>query len=211
MGGTYPAPVQVIDLSAYSSHAANYQAVRGPLGLAFDATDDRLSFGVNLVNARLSGAKGIGVAVYVRPLGLVSGTGRNQLFSFNVNGSSSSVSAWFTDSGKLVFGGRSQSADSFQSYTTLSAVASDEKDVFICGILDFAADRLRIWIGDKLAAEQSVTFTSDTYQPGTATQADTLGASAVGMYPLNGIVRGFALFRKPLDADEVQAVRRLME
>jgi hypothetical protein len=152
----------------------------------------------------------LSAAVLVRPLGLASGAGRNQLFGFNINGSSSCISAWFTDSGRLTFGGRSQAVDTFQFNTTPAAVAADGVDVFVCGVIDFTADKLRIWVGERLITEQIMSFGSETYQPGVSTLADTIGATASGTYPLNGIIKGFALFRKPLDTGEVFRVRELM-
>ncbi len=206
----YPAAGQVLDLSTYANHGSSYQALVGPSGLIFDNVDDRISFGTNVVNPRLSGARGLSAAILVRPLGLVSGAGRNQLFGFNINGSSSCISAWFTDSGRLTFGGRSQAADAFQFFTTPYAVAAEGVDVFVSGVIDYSSDKLRLWVGEKLIADQIMSFGSETYQPGVSTLADTIGATASGTYPLNGIIKDFALFRKPLDAGEVFRVRELM-
>lgn len=206
----YPTAGPVVDLSGYATHGIGIQPLIGMGGLVFDAVDDRISLGTNILNPRLAGARGLSAAILMRPLGLVAGSGRNQLFGFNINGFSSSISGWFTDSGKLVFGGRSQAADTFQSHTTAAAVAADGVEVFLCGVLDYAFDRLRIWVGERLVADQGVAFGADTYQPGTSSQADTIGATSAGTNPLNGAVRAFALFRKPLDPGEVARVRELM-
>ena len=206
----YQSAGQVLDLSAYANPGSSYQVLVGPGGLVFDNVDDRISFGTNIVNPRLAGARGLSAAVLVRPLGLASGAGRNQLFGFNLNGSLSCISAWFTDSGRLTFGGRSQAADTFQFCTTPTAVAADGVDIFVCGVIDYSNDRLRLWVGERLVAEQTMSFGSDTYQPGVSTLVDTIGATASGTYPLNGIIKGFALFRKPLDPGEISKVRELM-
>jgi|GEM_PF-6987855 len=207
---SYPASGQVVDLSTYANHGMSYQTLIGPNGLIFDNVDDRISFGTNILNPRLAGARGLSAAMLVRPLGLASGAGRNQLFGFNLNGSLSCISAWFTDSGRVTFGGRSQAADAFQYYTTPNVVAADGVDVFMCGVIDFSVDILRIWVGERLVADQVMSFGSDTYQPGVSTLTDTIGATASGTYPLNGIIKAFTLFRKPLDAGEISEVRELM-
>lgn len=206
----YPPAGQVLDLSSGANHGISYQALMSPLGLLLDNVDDRITFGTNAINLRLAGARGLSAAIYVRPLGLVGGTGRNQLWGFNINGSSSAACAWFTDSGKLVAGGRSQSADGFQSVSTSVAIAREQEDIFICCVLDYAASRIRVWINDKLVADQSVSFGSEYYRSGTATLIDTIGAAPAGTYPLSGIIRGFALLRSPLEPGEVARVRELM-
>lgn len=209
-GPVYQPTARIVDQSRYGHHASNYQTTAGNRGLVFDNVDDRISFGTNALNPRLAGSRGISAAVWLKPNGLASGSGRNQIFGVAIHSANSGISAWFTDSGKLVAGGRSQAADTFQSVTTASAVAAIDRDIFFCVVLDFTADRIMLWIEDQPAVSQSAVFGSDVYTPGTPTVQDTIGATSSGSYPLNAVFRSFLLVNKPLDRDQVYHLRSLM-
>ncbi|MDD2229312.1 MAG: FlgD immunoglobulin-like domain containing protein [Candidatus Cloacimonetes bacterium] len=131
----------------------------------FDGTGDYITLGANKTQAGMNGATGLTLETWVNPSSLRTGTNRNVIADFCISGASSMVMMYFTDSGKLRFGGRSRSADNFQDIQTASAVVSSGYWYHLAGVLDFTNDTVKLYLNGELIGSKTtgVSFGSDTY------------------------------------------------
>jgi len=183
----------------------------GKIGRALnlDGIDDYVSWPSGTFVALLEGASQISFSMWIKPetssstafddVVMSSGIDGNlfNLFWCNVEGASNNI----------LVGGRSRSSDSFQSVTSSDTITLGEW-AHVIGILDFANDKVRIWVNGNLN-EGSVTFGSSTIlNDGTPGNTDEIGnhRQDTGNVPYDGSVDDIHIYNRGLTATEVKAL-----
>lgn len=127
--------------------------------------DDSVKWGVQTIQTVLDGmaAPGITMLAHVYPTN-IRNPGRNVICDAWTANVKSGFYVEFQDA-KLRVGGRSQPADAFQSVTTPGPYAADNW-YHIAGVLDFAGDKVLIYVEGALVVSQVVVFGSPVYVKG---------------------------------------------
>ncbi|MDY0151381.1 MAG: LamG-like jellyroll fold domain-containing protein [Candidatus Cloacimonas sp.] len=144
----------------------------------FDGTGDYITLGTNQTQAGMNGATGLTLETWVKPSSLRTGTSRNVIADFCLNGALSMVMMYFTDSGIFRFGGRSRVEDNFQSIQTPSAVVSTGNWYHMAGVLDFTNKTIKIYQnGELIGSVTGVSFGSNTYTSSGTGSTEVIGVN----------------------------------
>lgn len=143
----------------------------------FDGTDDQVELGLNAVNGMADGVSAITVSAWVNPDSLSTTQYFNNIFTSLVSTSYWGVSMNIegADGNKLRIGGASQTAESWQNAKGTSAIPTGEW-THVLGVVDIANDEISVYVNGVHENTDSVTFASDSYNPGVATYSDVIGA-----------------------------------
>jgi hypothetical protein len=151
---------------------------------------------------------GFSFTVLYKPTDLETGAGRDTLFDFTIGYTGTSGNAaWFTDTGKLVLGGRSTISDSFASKTTTNAIITVEEWAAIGGVINYNNKTISIYKNGKLFEPfTTVTFLNNYYiypHIDVTTVTDKIGMTSAVLHPLNGIMMYFIIYPRALTATEI--------
>jgi photosystem II stability/assembly factor-like uncharacterized protein len=143
----------------------------------FDPSDS-LAWAADTIGDLLNGQAGATVVMVLNNVSIF-GTDkfRNQLLESSIGAAGSAI--WLNiraDTGeenKVLIGGRSQEADSFQEHTSTATVPAGDSPTIIIGRWDFANDVLRLRLNGT-ASSASVTFGGSTYTHTTSALAPRL-------------------------------------
>ena len=97
----------------------------------------------------------------------------NTLIGCYINGNSNSILIKLNNTGTIQVGGRSQSADSFQSITSTKTITVGTK-YHLDARYDYAGDNITLFVNGAEWINGSVSFGSSTYIGGTPTRDDAL-------------------------------------
>lgn len=165
----------------------------------------------NSVQQLLAGTSNVTDIYLLKPSTVVAGAGRDMVSDRIINGISTSLfSHWFTDTGKLLFGCRSKSSDSFQSATSVAAVVTAGSWVFLAIDIDYVAGTMKLFVnGVNTDTKSGCTFGNTVFVPETPTGiSDRFGIDAeitAGRY-FNGIFKDSLLYRKSFSPSEHKAM-----
>ncbi len=155
----------------------------------------------------LSGASGLTDVYLLRPAVLQALTARDMISDRIVNGTSTSLlTHWFTDSGKILCGARSRGLDSFQSFTSDSAVVTVGNWVLVGVNVDWAGDSMTLYInGVQNKVVTGLAFGNSVFVPESPIgRPDTFGINAgrtAGRF-FDGVFLHSLLYRRCLSASE---------
>lgn len=177
-------------------------------GLLFDGVNDYVTLGTNAANPDMSGATGITLSMWIRPNSLRTGSdaNRNTIIDFPCATTSSMVSMYLRENGKVRFGGRSQASDAFQDLVTTNAVISTNTWQYLTGVLDYSAQAVRFYLnGSLVQSSTGKTFGSSTYIPGNG-NAEIIGCGTglVSTHFFHGMIDEVKLWNVPLTQAQIQ-------
>jgi hypothetical protein len=176
----------------------------GKLGRAinFDGVNDYVLVGVNKVSPLLNGASVVTLAAWMKPSAHPSAGNRARVVSILRSETQTGAVLGLYDNGQLEVGGRSATADAFQS-AVVTAPALDQWH-FVTGVIDIANATIYIYIDGILVKTQGVTFSSTTYVNGVPSSVyDTIGdVSASGDY-FTGSIDEVRVYNRALSTGEI--------
>jgi len=175
----------------------------------FDGTGDYITLGSNQLNQGMNGATGLTLEAWVYPTALRNSgdTQRNVIADFCLRGSFSIVMLYLRENGKIRFGGRSQSADSFQNVVTANVEVAINGWYHIAGVLDYTNKAIYLYVNGSLVASQTtgVSFGSNTYTSSGGSQefiGVNQGLSAQQYY--QGYIDNMRIWSTPRTQDDIQ-------
>ncbi|HOH97003.1 MAG TPA: hypothetical protein PL188_01710 [Candidatus Cloacimonadota bacterium] len=175
----------------------------------FDGTGDYITLGSNQLNQGMNGATGLTLEAWVYPTALRNSgdTQRNVIADFCLSGSFSMVMLYLRENGKIRFGGRSQSADSFQNVVTANVEVAINGWYHIAGVLDYTNKAIYLYVNGSLVASQTtgVSFGSNTYTSSGGSQefiGVNQGLSAQQYY--QGYIDNMRIWSTPRTQDDIQ-------
>jgi len=175
----------------------------------FDGTGDYITLGSNQLNQGMNGATGLTLEAWVYPTALRNSgdTQRNVIADFCLSGSFSMVMLYLRENGKIRFGGRSQSADSFQNVVTANVEVAINGWYHIAGVLDYTNKAIYLYVNGSLVASQTtgVSFGSNTYTSSGGSQefiGVNQGLNAQQYY--QGYIDNMRIWSTPRTQDDIQ-------
>lgn len=181
--------------------------IMGKVGQAFsfDGVNDQVRLAAYSISTLVHGSSGVSFSVWIKPNSFGTTGVRRRIINFQLT-SSQSGGLIGTIGSTLEVGGRSTTTDSFQSATSSSLNAFKGKWIFAAGTLDFANDRIIVYINGEQKVTSTVTFNSNTYQKGaTITQLDAIGSSVASEF-FNGSIDEPRIYNRVLTAEEVTSL-----
>lgn len=172
----------------------------------FDGTGDYIDLGSNQTQDGMDGATGLTLETWVNPSSLRSGSDRNVVADFCLNGSYSMAMMYFTNSGRFRFGGRSTSTDAFEAILTTNAIVSTGNWYHMAGVLDFTNKTVRIYQnGELIGSRTGVSFGSNTYVS-TAGSNEYIGAnqSLANTQFFHGYLDDMRIWNTPRTQEQIQ-------
>ena len=176
--------------------------------IMFDGVDDNVSLGLNTIGPRINGASSITISSWVKPLKYPAAAARSRVLSSIIDTVNTGIQLGFYDGSKLEVGGRSVSADGFQTATYNIPIEESTNWMYVVGQIDYVAKKIRIYINGTLREEKTVTFANNAYTQGTPTTAyDSIGAyksiSTTQSDIYTGIVDATHLYTRTLTDAEI--------
>lgn len=148
----------------------------------------------------LNGAPAITFEAWVN-LDAAPVSGVQYLFRTAINGGSGGINVFTTNIGSLNVGGRSVSTDPWQN---IGATIDFGRPVHVVGIMNFANDKIEIYLDGVQAAQQTINFANTAYTVGSPTFLDAIGADADGLTSyLVGVIDEVALYDRALTPAEI--------
>ncbi len=174
--------------------------------LMFDGVDDYIDLGTSTLNTNLNGASAITFEGWINPHEYTTDNYGNNILTVNISNNywGYAVNIDATNGNVLMAGGRSASSDSYQLAVSKSAVPLNKWTYFVA-TLDYQNDKIIIYINGKLETEETISFDSETYVPGSSTVSDVIGQYGNDTYFYDGSMDGLRLYTRALTADEVLA------
>ena len=178
--------------------------------LEFDGVNDYVNFNAGTIGSTiLSGTKAVTITAWIKSTALDTAKYDNVVFVSRV-GPATNANIWLNirgdgvDSRKVLIGGRSQNADSFQEKTSTTALTSNTW-THVTGILDYENDEINLAIDGNLETATPVIFGSSTYvHSGTPTQPDSISSTNyVATYPFTGLIKDVRIYNKVLSLPEI--------
>ncbi len=150
----------------------------GEIGsMVFDGAT-HLELGMDQVDVQLNGAAAVTMELWYKPteLAKVDGGGEaHQLIAAPINGLSTGFG--LSVSGYSIYaGGRSQSADSWQSGSAYSPIPLNSW-THLAAVIDYTNDEVRIYVNGFLVSTSAVSFGSNNWVYGTPTANMMIGAN----------------------------------
>lgn len=108
------------------------------------------------------------------------------------------------NSGKVLFGARSKSTDSFQSLDSAQALSANTW-YFVTATIDYTNATMKLYVNGVLSATGTGTFGSSTYQhSGTPTEPDSISSTNyVATYPFQGDIGHTSVYSRVLTSSEI--------
>jgi len=134
-----------------------------------------LGLGVNGVGTLIEGESAVSWHVWVKPitLSIAGSVDKNRILStYLETDNKTSLLAHVQNNGTLRVGARSQSADAVQEAVSTSVIGTGDW-ISVGFVVDYANDRIKVYIGGVLETTQGVTFGSDTYTHTSASFEDS--------------------------------------
>jgi hypothetical protein len=178
-----------------------------PLAYSLDGADDYISFGVNAFGSGLNGATAITFSAWIKYTALIGAANRygNAIFANRLSLDGSGI--WLNlrsdvgQSGKLLVGGRSRSADAFQEATSTQVITAGSW-THIAGVLNYTAKTVTTYVNGAATVASSLSFGSNTYTNSTGTIVDAIGTNgAIALY--QGLIDDVLIFPIALDATNI--------
>jgi hypothetical protein len=187
-----------------SRSGVNGTLVNGPIfnstnggSIVFDGVNESTNLGNNKIGPLLNGSSGITLSSWVNPSSL---SGERSIIFLGINSTSTLATIQFFNN-TLRVGGRSTLSDTFQNvtynYTTLNTWIN------FVGILNYALDKIFIYLNAFLVAEANVNFTSSTLIQGTSTVGDSIASYANLDYHMAGNVAISQIYNRILPPQEI--------
>ena len=173
----------------------------GAGALMLDGVDDSVNIGINKLGPVLHGSSQITLSAWVKTGALPPDGGRHRIISYFIaNGNTGGTLSIYDDSGLIEIGGRSTTADSFQ--TASYKLENPFEWHYVNGVLDFTNDQMKIYVDGKLVKTSSVSFNSSTFANGTpTTSTDAIGSDHVSY--LKATVDAVSIYSRELTEAEI--------
>ncbi len=171
--------------------------------LDFDGNDDYVDLDYT-IGSDLDGASAITMEAWIKNDDLPPASGFKYIFGTRVNSAKAGAEMCLYDSNKLRVAGRSADPEDGYQYKETSFTTTDQWK-HVVGILDYANNRIKIYIDGDEKINEAVTFTNNTYTRGTPTQEDRIAINPGmddGKY-FNGIIDEVAVYNRVLSASEI--------
>ena len=178
---------------------------RNRCGGLFDGSDDSIDLDYK-IGAELNGASAISFVGWIHNTDLPSVGGLRDICATRINAGTGGLDVMLQHENLIRVAGRSVSTDSYQMKTTTWDTEDQWKH--LVGILDFANDRIKIYIDADEKVDEAVTFGNTTYTFGTPTEEDRIGCSPnplIGAF-FKGYLDELALITHGLTQAEVTAL-----
>lgn len=139
-----------------------------------------MSLGVGSVGPRVNGASAVSLCAVVTADSFSGAANNNRAISWILNSTTAGgyLAVHNGASAVVRVGGRSGNADSFQAAngTTVLAAGTEYR---IGGVLDYANDKIRVYVNGVQEANLTVTFSNSAYTHGTASAVDAIGGDNI--------------------------------
>lgn len=134
-----------------------------------------LNFGTSSIASLINGASQVSIHQWLYANSFTGADNDNRTITVAIDGLNGGVILCTTSTPFWRVGGRSQAADGFQ---VASSTTTPVTGVWVSlgGVLDFANDKIYVYVNGVLEKTQSVTFGASTYTLGTPTGGDKIGA-----------------------------------
>jgi hypothetical protein len=175
--------------------------------LSFDGVNDYVDIGMN-IGLLMESAPAITMTAWLKPRGYPTGRAGALTFIIHTIVVAEIGGRLGFQDGNLEVGGRSVSTiDSFQSATTTFPELNTWH--FATGVLDFANNKIEIYIDGVLKITKTVTFANSTYAHGFSTNKDTIGSYIDTTEFFNGSIDEVRIYNRALSASEVARLYNL--
>ena len=171
-----------------------------------------LSFGLNAVNALISGAGAVTVSIWCKPNTVSGYDNSDRLFNEYVVTLSSGILVATSSTSKIRVGFRSQSTDGLQVLNGATTITTGVWQHW-CVVVNFTSPSIALYLNGTSDGTSTPTFGSATYSPGNTSSHFLLGAySGGGSTPIDtgtqfdGDVGPVAVWTTALSADQVKAL-----
>jgi len=147
------------------------------MAMLFDGSATKIELGNQKIGNQINGKESASIAIAFKATGEESGVIPGVFGTLIVTGSNGlnvRINKINATTYSIITGGRSISADSYQSHTTTDTYNFGTWQ-FVVANFNYADDTISIYVNGVLEGTSSVTFGSDTYIQGTSTATDTIG------------------------------------
>lgn len=179
------------------------------LGATFDGSTPEYCV-PTYIYPSLVGVSAITDMYLVKPASLEAGTGRDMLADRICSGTATSgISQWFTNTGHLLVGARSQSSDTWAnvSLTSANALATAGSWVLVGAEFDFTAKTIKlfqngVYTGDLKTSAGFASNTVANNSPSAGYDVFCINAAKTTAYSFPGIMYESVTYRRVLTSDE---------
>jgi hypothetical protein len=177
-----------------------------PLAYSLDGVNDNITFASNMFGTLINGATGSNWSMWFNPTSLLGTSidSHNVLVSVICNLARSAIAINIrTDTGnigKVRVGGRSATADGFQSVSSTNAVTIGAWN-FFAATFNYTAKTIAVNLNGTITTA-SVTFGSNTYVQSSASFADRIGISDFNSECFQGLIDDAVFYAKAMSATD---------
>lgn len=200
---------KALDLSGSRNHGTLTSGpvwVNGRLGkaLSFDGSSNYVDLGLGKIGPQLNGATSVTISSWIYPRDSTDGRIHNIVIDYSSGALTGATMGWASGSWRV--GGRSITADAFQSTTTTVPL---NQWTHIVGIINYSGDNITIYKNGVQVTSTAATFGQNSWTQGTpqAVGNDMLGAyvSLTTEY-FNGLADEIRVYNRALSAQEVKTL-----
>lgn len=172
-------------------------------GMWFDGVDDRLNVaaanGLPINYFPNTTAMSFATLMYV-----TTNAASKQIFGCAINGTSDAFSCRIDSGNTITLGGRSVTADSYQTLSTITTL-TDNTWYVISGTIDLTAKTITIYINGVLnRTAGSKTFAQYYFSVGTPTGPDAIGMNSASTNPYLGMINSLYIGKNWTDLDHMK-------
>lgn len=143
-------------------------------------TANRMSLGTGGLGSLLNGASAVSFSAIVTLDTITSGSNNNRVINWVINAATAGgyLAVHNGTSAVVRVGARSSVADGFQTANG-TTVLSTGTEYQIGGVVDYANDRVRVYVNGAREANATVTFAATSYTHGTPTAVDSISGDNI--------------------------------
>lgn len=171
--------------------------------LAFDGSNDYVTFGIHSLGPQINGASNVTVEFWAKIGGAYPTAGNTFEILVISNSGGGSLDCKLDQNGKITVGGRSNATDTFQNVISNTSLEKYSWN-HVVGIFDYPNDTISIYINGVLDKTQSVTFAATSYTDSAhATWHDAIGNLTSYSRYFNGVMDSTRLYTRALTITEI--------